>query len=590
MSTSGEERSSAVPGSEPGAPDPYNRWIAAYDRLEVSDRERISHRISSLSYRPLISILLPVPATASRTDVETSLVSLHRQIYPKWELIPALARAGGSDDLFSSFPPDPRLRPATEPPTPAPALAIRAALARVAGDYTAVLEPGDLLSEHALYLLVEALNGTERPDLVYSDEDEIDAKGVRANPFFKPDWSPEFLYCLDYLRRLTAWKTDLLRRLGGPRPEFGSCAEYELALRASEEIRPQKILHLPWVLYHRRCVPLAAGDFDAISTRRDAAQRALGEHLKRQGLRARILEEDGIRRVTFSLPDPPPRVSVIVPTRDRLDLLRRCVEGLLQGTDYPALELLIADNDSREPATRRYLEEISRDPRVRVLETPGRFNYSAVNNRAVAAARGPLLALLNNDVEIVDRDWLRELVGHALRPEIGAAGPLLLYPSRRIQHAGIILGMGGVAALRHRRRRDPQANSYDRAALVTRNLSAVTAASMVLRKGVFDEVGGFDEEHLEIAFNDVDLCLKIRDRGYRIVWTPHSRLIHHESESLGRHDSPERGHQFQREVRTLTERWRHHFAADPYYNPNLSLEIERDYQLASPPRRRRPWE
>jgi GT2 family glycosyltransferase len=440
-------------------------------------------------------------------------------------------------------------------------------------------------------VLGEALHSTDPPDLVYSDEDEIDVCGVRANPVFKPDWSPDLLHSVHYIGQLAVWRTELVRRLGGLRPEHGGAAEYDLALRARETLQPNRIAHIPWVLYHRRRDPASAGGTSAARGRSDAELGALRAHLEHRGPPARVREHaPGVRRVSFALPRQPPRVSVVIPTRDRVDLLRRCVAGLLGETDYPELELLLVDNASRESTTLGYLHEIGQDPRVRVLAEPGRFNYSRMNNRAARIARGSLLAFLNNDVEIVERGWLRELVGHALRPEVGAVGALLSYASGEIQHAGIILGPGGVASLRHRGRRDPARVSYDRRPFATRNLSAVTAACMVLRRSVFDEVGGFDETDLAVAFNDVDLCLRIGRRGYRIVWTPHSRLLHHESQSEGPHDRPERSREFQREVLVMQARWERQLRADPFYNPNLSLELGREYELASPPRRIRPWD
>jgi GT2 family glycosyltransferase len=291
--------------------------------------------------------------------------------------------------------------------------------------------------------------------------------------------------------------------------------------------------------------------------------------------------------VRYLLPDPAPRVSIIIPTRDRVDLLERCVTGILNRTEYPDIEILIVDNQSKESTTLDYLKKITTDQRVRILSYDRPFNYSAINNLAASEAAGSLLCFLNNDIEVIGADWLTEMASQAVRPGVGAVGAMLYYPNGQIQHAGIIAGLGGVAGHAHHRlpRGDP--GYFGRAALV-QNMSAVTAACLVMPKRLFDRLGGLNETELAVAFNDVDLCLRIRDAGYRIVWSPHAQLYHHESASRGSDTDPDKIERFRAEVGYMMRRWRHVLDRDPYYNPNLRLDGA-DFGLAFPPRVTRPW-
>jgi GT2 family glycosyltransferase len=291
--------------------------------------------------------------------------------------------------------------------------------------------------------------------------------------------------------------------------------------------------------------------------------------------------EHGHYRVRWPVPEPAPRVSLIVPTRDRADLLRTCVESVLERTDYPDLELVVIDNQSREPDALAYLESLRGRERVRVLSFDAPFNYSAINNWAVSQCSGQVIGLLNNDIEVIGGDWLAEMVGHAMRPGIGAVGAMLYYPDDTIQHAGVLLGLGGVA--NHAYAGQPRGYpGHGARALVTQNLSSVTGACLLLRREVFERVGGLDEQ-LKVAFNDVDLCLRLCEAGYRNVWTPFAELYHHESASRGREDSPEKQERFLGEVRYMETRWACLLQHDPAYNPNLSLDsVNSDF--AFPPR------
>ena len=420
-------------------------------------------------------------------------------------------------------------------------------------------------------------------DLIYTDEDKLDRWNRRFDPHFKSDWNPDLFLSQNMICHLGVYRSSLVRKGGGLRSEFDGSQDYDLALRIIEHTRPDRIRHIPRVLYHWRATesstaglpqqkPYAAG----------AAQNAVEDHLVRSGVRAKVTMARGgmFQEVHYTLAAEP-KVSIIVPTKDRSDLLSRCVSGILAGTDHRNLEVLIVDNRSEEDATHSYFEQIGAEPRVRILRYEKPFNFSLINNWAVQQSQGEILLFLNNDIEVIDAGWLRHMVANAHRCEVGAVGAKLLYPNGRIQHGGIILGMGGVAGHFHLRCRRDDPGYFSRAQL-QQNLSAVTGACLAMRRAIFDEVGGFDGKNLPVAFNDVDLCLRIRERGYLIVWTPLAELYHHKSASRGSDLMPERHQEFQREAGYMRARWGAVLDRDPYFSPNLSLN-HTAIRLAFPP-------
>jgi GT2 family glycosyltransferase len=428
------------------------------------------------------------------------------------------------------------------------------ALEKATGDFVLRLDAGDELAEHALYLYADALCAHRDADLVYGDEDRADDAGLLYDPDFKPDWNPDLLLSQDYLGHAVAVRVTAARR----GQEFFSAG---------------RALHVPFVVNHRHLpdAPASLG----------AAQRHVGE--------AAIVENGplpGTRRLRWKLPEKPPLVSLIIPTRDRRELLEACVESLLSKTGYRNFEVLVVDNDSRDPAALDYLASLERRGVARVLRDLRPFNFPALNNLAVAQARGEVVGLLNNDLEIVEAGWLEEMVSHALRPEVGAVGARLLYPDRTVQHAGVILGIGGIADHGHKQL-SADAPGYRSRAKLTQDLSAVTAACLLIRKETYLAVGGLDEEYA-VAFNDVDFCLRLRERGLRNVWTPFATLVHHESKSRGRETTPRRVARFRGEMARLRARWGKALLNDPAYNPNLTLDAT-NFSLAWPPRARPPW-
>lgn len=570
----------------------YADWIAAYDTLTPSDRAAIEARIAVLPDRPLISVLTPVYETPEPV-LRRCIESVTAQLYPYWQLClvddasPSPHVAQICEAYAAS---DPRIRFHRRLENGHIAAASNTAIELAEGDWSALLDHDDELAPHALYMMAEAMAANPELDLVFSDEDKIDADGLRYDPWFKTGWNPELMLAQNGVVHLAAYRTALLRRIGGFRPGLDGSQDYDLSLRAAEASAPDRIAHIPFVLYHWRAIEgSTALAPDQKSYPYENARRAIEAHLQRVGTPAPVEKtaHAGIYRVRWLLPEPAPRVALIIPTRDRVELLRTAVDSILERTDYPDLELLVVDNRSETPTALAYLASLERRERVRVVHWDHPFSFAGLNNWAAKLTDAPLIGFVNNDIEAVGPEWLREMAGRALRPEVGCVGAKLLYPDLTVQHAGVVVGIGGLAG--HAHLHQPRANpGYFARAACDQQFSAVTAACLVMRKSVFEEVGGFDEEAFAIAFNDVDLCLRVGRAGYRVVWTPYAELIHHESASLGQPDKGPRRRQFAAEAEALRTRWGAVIADDPFYNPNLTLKGG-DFSLAFPPRAPKPW-
>jgi GT2 family glycosyltransferase len=428
----------------------------------------------------------------------------------------------------------------------------------------------------------------DRPDIdiLYSDEDHIDEAGTRSTPYFKPDWNPELMLGQNLFNHLGVFRRSLIERIGLFRIGMEGSQDYDLALRAVAETTPDRIAHIPRVLYHWRksAAPRSFSDTDMDRCVANG-RRAVAEFLRRSQPDTQVGPAPSIpawNRVIYPIPTPEPLVSIIIPTRNHADLLARTVAGITGRTDYAALEIIIVDNASTEPSTIALLQRLASDPRVRIVRDPRAFNYAALNNRAVQLATGSLILLLNNDVDVINPDWLREMVSHAIRPGIGAVGAKLLYPDGSLQHGGVTVGMGGVAGHQYVHRPRGDSGYFGHLKLV-RNVTAVTGACLMMRRQTFLEVGGLNEASLPVAFNDVDLCLKLVESGYLNVWTPYAQLYHHESASRGTDLQGEKAARFRREQDYMRQRWGFQLDNDPYWNPNLSL-WSHDVALAFPPR------
>ena len=561
----------------------YSEWVQAHDTLGESDRQAIRDGVRRLPRSPMFSVvLLPTPDGAV-SAAHASVASVRGQLYPHWELwVPRGAEPAEANG-------DKRLRiiPADTTPTADHVGLFNAAVGAADGEFILPLPPDAIMAEHALYELAVAIGTDPDADLLYTDEDRVDASGTRCTPHFKTGWDPDLMLGRDAVGLLVAYRAALLERLGGmrsPSPGVG-LAIYELSLRAGFAASPVHIHHVPAVLCHRRGGSDASPGWDAEGAREIVRRHLAGSCTKASVVAAPLAP--AWNRIVYDVPDPAPLVSVQVPTRDRADLLQRCAEGVLSRTDYPAIELLIMDNDSREPATVELFRRLSQDPRVRVLPCPGVFNYSAMNNSGAREARGEVLVLLNNDADPIRADWLREMVAHAVRPDVGVVGAKLLYADGRVQHGGMVLGPGVWPAhqLRFADRLDPGPGGE---LALTRTVSSVTGACLALRRAVFSEVGGLNEE-LRVAFGDVDLCLRLGDHGYRVVWTPFAELFHLEGASRGPDsESPDKLELAEQEAKYFGRFWASLLDADPFHNRNVIYGWDSSI-LAAPPRYERPW-
>jgi GT2 family glycosyltransferase len=437
-----------------------------------------------------------------------------------------------------------------------------------------LLHAGDQLPPHALTRLACEIQNHPDAVAIYADEDRISATGHRFAPQFKPAWNPDLLYSDAAYSHSWVLRSDhCLQACQSLQDAAANLSLYSLILEVTASVQAQQILHLPEILYHR----LQTSD-DRRSTPQTA--EALQAFFSRHGVPARVtLHPNHGHIVHWPLPDPPPLVSIIIPTRDQGDLLRCCLTSLREhSAGNPAMELIIIDNGSREPSTLDYLADLEQRQHVRLLRRDEPFNFSALNNEAVNLAKGDLIALLNNDVEAVHGGWLATMAAHALRPEIGAVGAKLLFEDGTIQHAGILLGIGGIAGHAHKYL-DADGEGYQFRLQLTHNVSAVTAATLVMRRSLFLDIGGFDEENLAVNYNDVDLCLRLMQAGYRNLYCAEAVLLHHESKTRGAPTEKFAYNQWQRERQVMLERWGELLSADPNYSPHLSL-VEENLSLA----------
>ena len=548
----------------------YVQWMKKYEANE-EERERFN-------YEPLLSIITPT-FNSNVTYLVAMLDSVLAQTYSNWEL--CIADDASTDVevkkiLASYVQKHPNIHVTYREKNGHICEASNSALALASGEYLLFLDHDDTLSANALYEMVKKLNEQPNLKLIYSDEDKIDEMGARFSPHFKPDWNPELFFSQNYVCHLVMISHDVVRQIGGFKSGFEGSQDYELLLRAIEHLESSEIGHVQKVLYHWRAVvgSTAYGSSEK-SYAHDAGKKALQEYFK--SVDAAITVEDGLLVNTYKVNYPSTNealVSIIIPTRDMLELLQKCVQSILENTAYSAYEILIVDNDSQHAQTTAYLNALEHSHcNVRVLHYPFAFNFSAINNFAASHAKGEYLAFLNNDVEVISSNWLSEMLSHAQRSGVGAVGAKLYYDNGAIQHGGVLLGVGGVAGHAHKYF-EKNADGYFSRLKVVQNYSAVTAACMVVKKERFMEVNGFNEEHLAIAFNDVDLCLKLLSRGYRNVWTPYAELFHHESISRGAEDTPEKIARFNKETIYMKEHWGRVLKEDAMYNFNLTLKHE----------------
>ncbi|MBF7052343.1 glycosyltransferase [Halomonas sp. KAO] len=558
----------------------YTQWLSKRRRLSP---EHIRRVIDKLPRKPLISIVMPVynPRIEWLRECLDSVLAQH---YPHWQLCIADDASTEPEvrEVLSEYTArDGRIQVVCREDNGHICAASNSALQLVRGDFVALLDHDDRLSPYALFHVVEALHRHPDAGLLYSDEDKLNEAGERFDPHFKPQWNPDLLLAQNYIGHFAVYRTGLLREVEGFREGFEGSQDHDLVLRVSERLAAEQIVHIPHVLYHWRA---GAGSTALDSREKDytsqAGLAAVRDHIIQRVPEASVEmgQYPNTYRVRWPLPRRVPLVSLLIPTRDRVEILKPCVDAILERTDYSRFEVLILDNQSSCTATLDYMRDVSaRDARVRVLRWNEPFNYSAINNYGALYARGDILGLVNNDIEPLNSEWLCEMVRQVCRPEIGCVGAKLYYPNDTLQHAGVILGIGGVAGHAHKYF-DRNSPGYFTRLHLAHNLSAVTGACLLVRKAVFEEVGGLNEEHLAIAFNDVDLCLKVREAGYRNLWTPYAELYHHESVSRGADDSSAKRARANGEADYMRRTWGKTLDSDPAYNPNLTL-VHEDFSL-----------
>jgi GT2 family glycosyltransferase len=558
-----------------GPDEKYARWREIYAPRE-SDFQRMREAVPKLVVRPTVSIIMATYDSNERY-LRAAIDSVRAQIYPHWELCiadDASPNAGVRRVLAEYAALDARIKVALRSTNGHISLASNSALDLATGDFVAFLDHDDLLSPDALFEIADAVERNPDADMLYSDEDKIDDSGRLTDPHFKPEWSPDSFLSRMYTCHFSAYRRELVERVGRLRPEFDGSQDYDLVLRLTEQT--DRIHHIPKVLYHWRVHAASTASSGSVKPYAAiAAEAALTDALRRRGEPGTATARtdcSGTYIVRYEIRDAQ-KVSVIVPTRDHGEDVERCLKSIFAAPHYDNFEVLILDNGSTDPASLATFERwTEQDSRVRVLRYDVPFNFSKINNYAARASTGKYLLFLNNDTEVVSPDWMAAMVEQAQRPAIGAVGALLLYPDRTIQHAGAVIGVGGVAGHSHKYF-SADAPGYFNIVKAVSNYSAVTAACMMVRRDAFEEVGGFDEE-LAVAFNDIDFCLKLRSAGYRNVYLPHAILVHFESKSRGHENSLEKLTRFESEKQLMLARWNTAGSVDPHYSPHLTVEAE----------------
>ena len=551
----------------------YDIWVDHYHLLKKDIKSR-EEQIKQFKYKPKISLILPV-YDVEKKWLKKAVQSVFDQIYENWELciVDDASSQKYIKRLLTKYKDNERINIKFLAKNQGIAGASNEALAIAQGEFVGFLDHDDQLSKDALFEVVQLLNKYPQADLIYSDEDKIDLKGKRFQPFFKPDYSPDLLLSFNYICHFLVCRRKILRQINGFQKGLEGSQDYDLVLRLTE--KTDEIYHIPKVLYHWRQIKGSTSvDHKEKAAHIKNSIKAIQEALKRRGIGGSV--EKGIHfdqfesyRVKRKIRNHP-LVSVIIPTKDKVSFLRRCIRSIQEKTDYPNYELIVVDNKSEKEETLDFLSELKNEDNVQVISYDDDYNFSRINNLAVSESQGSCILFLNNDIQVISNQWMSALLEHAQREEVGAVGAKLLYPDDTIQHAGTIVGLGGVAA--HSHKKFPKnSNGYFGSLNTIRNYSAVTAACMMLRKKVFEDCGGFDEENLPIGFNDVDLCLEMKKRGYLIVYTPYAVLIHYESQSRSENLNSE-------EVMFMKKKWGDQLLSDPYYSPNLSYDSE-DFRI-----------
>ncbi|BBD25367.1 glycosyltransferase family 2 protein [Enterococcus faecalis] len=552
----------------------YPNWLA---RNEVLDIEAMTQEIATFHYQPKISIAMPVYNVEEKW-LRLCIDSILNQVYTNWEL--CMADDASTDPnvkkILTEYQQlDERIRVVFREQNGHISEATNSALAIATGEFVALLDNDDELAINAFYEVVKVLNENPELDLIYSDEDKIDMDGNRSDPAFKPDWSPDLLLGTNYISHLGVYRRSILEEIGGFRKGYEGSQDYDLVLRFTEKTTKERIKHIPKVLYYWRMLPTStAVDQGSKGYAFEAGLRAVQDALVRRRINGHATHgaANGLYDVYYDI-ESEKLVSIIIPTKNGYKDVQRCVSSIIEKTTYQNYEIIMADNGSTDPKMHELYAEFEKQLPdrffVESIDIP--FNFSTINNRAAKKAHGEYLLFLNNDTEVITENWLTLMVSFAQQERIGCVGAKLLYPNNTVQHAGVILGLGGVAGHGHYGYPHGDLGYFGRLAINV-NYSAVTAACLLMKKADFDAVGGF-EEAFTVAFNDVDLCLKVQALGRDNVWLHEAELYHFESQTRGYDDKGKKKKRFEQEKVMMEEKWGPLIENDPFYNPNLTRDI-----------------
>ena len=571
----------------------YGGWIKFNELKDVDLKNQMKVKFE---IQPKISVIVPMYKTKEKffKDLVNCMIN---QTYSNWELCLADGSPEKNDNLKKYYEKDERIKYKFLNENKGIAGNTNAAIDMATGDYIALLDHDDILSEYALYEVVYNINKFPNAEFLYSDEDKIDENDNRYDAYFKPDFAPDTLRCQNYICHFSIFKKELMQKLNGFKTDYDGAQDYDIFLRMSEIVKSENIKHIPKILYHWRVhnESTAKLNSNAKNYAFEAGKKAIEDHLKRIGLKGTVSEGciDGIYRIDYEVIGNP-KVSIIIPNKDGKDILKVCIDSILEKTTYKNYEIIVVENNSDTEEIFEYYKEISQNEKIRVVnynknveiigneekELPQRvgelrkgFNYSAVINFGVRNSDGDYTIQLNNDTELITPNWLEILLGFVQRKDVGAVGVKLYFPDETIQHAGIIVGIGGIAG--NRFKSIPKGgHGYFAKESMIENLSAVTAACIITPRSIYEEVGYMDEG-LAVAFNDVDFCLKIRKKGYLVVYNPFVEFWHYESKTRGQENTPTKIKRFQGEICRFEQRWGEILdEGDPYYNINLSLDTE----------------
>ncbi len=566
----------------------YQDWINKYDTISDDRIASFKKDYEDLTEKPLFSIIMPVydPPEQFFEDALRSVVS---QVYTNWELCIAddhSTQAYVHEIIKKYSKKFPKIKVHINEKHSHISETSNNALKLAEGEFIVLMDHDDLLRPHSLLRIAQAIFTNRKLKFIYSDEDKITYTGLRTEPYFKPDWNPELLLSQNYLCHLTCIKKNLVNKIGAFRVGYEGSQDWDLFLRATEALSDNEIYHITEVLYHWRThTNSTASSLVHKKYCYDSSEKAVSSHFKRRGIQASLSplnQSVNYWRINYKIPKNKPLVSIIIPTKNYHKILNKCISSILSKTDYNKYEIIIVDNGTDEDNSVEYLRSLSKYNNIKVIKCDGDFNFSKLNNNAAKNAKGEILVLLNNDIEVIKGDWLSILVSHAIRKEVGCVGAKLIYPNNTIQHAGVILGLGGVAG--HPYKGFPSGHlGYFSRLMITQNVEAVTGACLAVRKTIFNEVGGLNENDLKVAFNDVDFCLKVSRSGYRNIMDPNVLLFHHESLSRGLDTKGEKKLRFQKEANYMLKKWGQRLLNDSNYNPNLTLKHE-NFGLSFPPR------